>query len=79
VWWAGLGEEGGDVLACDGFLGRGYRVFEIVGYGIYGEGAGLFEEFGGGRGDWERLVGRCEGRLEGSIQTIEERSSENGR
>jgi hypothetical protein len=43
-----LGKEGGDVLAGDRFLVGGYRVFEVVGYGVYGEGAGLFEEFGGG-------------------------------
>jgi hypothetical protein len=47
----GLREERDDVLPCGGFLRGGYAVFEVVGYGVYGEGAGFLEEFGGGGWD----------------------------
>jgi hypothetical protein len=52
VWGSGLGEEGEEVGAGGWLLGGGYGVFEVVGDGVYGEGAGLLEEFGGGGGDW---------------------------
>jgi len=46
-----LREEGEDVGARGGFLGGGYGVFEVIADGVYGERAGLFEEFGGGGRD----------------------------
>jgi hypothetical protein len=55
VWWAGLREEGEDILPCSGLLLWCDRVFEVVGYGVYSERAGFLEEFGGGGGDWEML------------------------
>ena len=42
---ARLGEEGEDVGSRGGFLAWGHRVFEIVGYRVYGQAAGFFEEF----------------------------------
>lgn len=44
-------------------MGGGYGVFEVVGDGVYVEGAGLFEEFGGGGRDWEELVSTWSGRV----------------
>lgn len=48
---SGLREEGEDVGACGGLLLGCDGVFEVVGYSVYGEGAGFLEELGGGRGD----------------------------
>jgi hypothetical protein len=58
-------------------LGGRYGVFEVVGYGVYREGAGFLEEFGGGGGDYGRLrlVG-CEMWRRGS--TVEEGAAEDG-
>ncbi len=51
--WRGRGlQEGEQVGAGLGFLGGGDGVFEVVGYGVDGEGAGFLEEFGGGGGDF---------------------------
>ena len=44
-------EDCEDVLATFGFLGGGDGVFEVIGYGVDGEAAGLFEEAEGGAGD----------------------------
>lgn len=52
VWWAGSGKEGGDVASCLRFLSGGYGVFEVVAYSVYGERARLFEELGGGGGNF---------------------------
>lgn len=41
---AGAVEDGEDVLAAFGLFGRGHGVFEVVGYAVYGEGAGFLEE-----------------------------------
>jgi hypothetical protein len=46
-----LREEGENVGSGGGLLGRGYGVFEVVGYGVYGEGTGFLEKFGGGGRD----------------------------
>ena len=51
MWGSRLREEGEDVGSCGGFLAGGYTVFEVVGYCVYGEGAGFLEEFWGGGGD----------------------------
>lgn len=58
-------------------MGGRYGVFEVVGYGVYREGAGFLEEFGGGGGDYGRLrlVG-CEMWKRGS--TVEEGAAEDG-
>ena len=45
---ARLGEEGQDVGTCGGLLGGRYGVFEVIGYGVDGQGAGLLKKFGGG-------------------------------
>lgn len=37
-----------DVLAGRDFVGECYAVFKVVGDGVYSEGVGLLEEFGGG-------------------------------
>jgi hypothetical protein len=41
-----------DIVAGGGFVGRCYTIFEIVGYGVDGEGVGFLKEFGGGGGDF---------------------------
>jgi hypothetical protein len=56
VCGAWMGEEGKDVGSGHGFLAWSYGVFEVVGYGVNGKSAGLFEKFGGGGGDWKVLV-----------------------
>jgi hypothetical protein len=58
-------------------LGGRYGVFEVVGYGVYREGAGFLEEFGGGGGDYGRVrSGGCEMWRRGS--TVEEGAAEDG-
>jgi len=51
----GGGEEGENIGSGGGFEGGCYAVFEVVADSVYGEGAGFFEEFGGGGWDYEGL------------------------
>ena len=45
-----------DILAAFGFLGGSDGVFEVVGYAVDGEAAGLFEEAEGGARDYAALA-----------------------
>lgn len=51
-------------------MGGRYGVFEVVGYGVYGEGAGFLEEFGGGGGDVEEGAAEDGGRFGGHFVSI---------